>query len=434
VSERLRVYIGPRRKRKGGGFYPKWPYRYQLPGQPWVHGTGAFTEASTRQIVDGLIQEHLLKLKMADRGIGGSDAPIEKHILDYLNWGKHGGGRGGLPWSQDHFNHRRSQLAEWTRKLGLKTLSDVRYDSFSAVNTAQLESGLAPNTVNHHAFALVAFIRWCHERKRILLNPLENFTSLDKRARRERGAFTASELQALLEAAPPGRRRIYLTAALTGFRRSALASLQVHSVDWLSSQITLQWGAAKNRKTTVKPLPAKLLADLEEACAGKPPEASLLDFHPLHAARDIHRDMQKAGIPILKDGRRRDFHSLKVSLGTLLDDLGTPPEITQKALDHASFRQTQGYIKRDMGALRTVIEDLERRLNSGDKFHARPAEAHRVPVQQAREESGRGLSHSDPSSSLLESAPPPFPPSPGSSSAVPPVLNHAEKTAAGAVA
>src|SRR3954469_783046 len=97
IRERLRVYIGPRRKRKGGGHYPKWPYRYKLPGQPWVHGTGAFTEAATRQSVDGLIQDHLLRLKMAELGHPAtSDEPIQKHVADYLQWGRAQGGKGGL--------------------------------------------------------------------------------------------------------------------------------------------------------------------------------------------------------------------------------------------------------------------------------------------------------------------------------------------------
>src|SRR5215217_5138344 len=224
--ERLRVYVGPRRKRKSGGYYPKWPYRYKLPGQPWVHGTGAFTEAATRQLVDGMIQDHMLRLKMAERGLDtAAPVPIRKHVDDYLKWGKHGGGKGGLPWSKEHYAHRKSQLNGWVNALKLGSLRDVCYDAFSAVNTERLIAGLAPNTVNHHAWALVAFLKWCCDRKRVSENVLERFTSLDRRPRRERGAFDVPEFRALMVAAPPERRLLYRMAAFSGLRRSALASL-----------------------------------------------------------------------------------------------------------------------------------------------------------------------------------------------------------------
>jgi integrase len=393
TTERLRVYIGPRRKRKAGGYYPKWPYRYQLPGQPWVHGTGAFTEAATRQLVDGLIQDHLLRLRMAERGMFEAPAvPIEKHIADYLKWGRHGGGKGGLPWSAEHLGHRRSQLAAWVRLLDLKALEDVDYDAFSAANTDRLERGLAPNTVNHHAWALVAFMKWCLDRKRVAANCLERFSSLDRRPRRERGSFDLNEFQALLSAAPPSRQLLYRMAALTGLRRSALASLQVKDVDFEAGLVTLPWSAAKNRKTTVKPLPRGLVADLRSDCAGKKPESPLLDFSLRQAARCIHRDMRAAGIPMVKEARRRDFHSLKASLGTLLDDAGTPTELTQKALDHASFQQTRGYIKREIGSLRTVVQDLESRMGRGE-FHAPGNRESRGPISRGQNDEGPSPAH-----------------------------------------
>jgi integrase len=396
IGDRLRIYIGPRRKRKDGSLYPKWPYRYQLPGQPWVHGTGSFTEAATRQIVDALIQDHLLRLRMAERGMpAASTVPVQKHITDYLKWGKHGGGKGGLPWSQEHYGHRKSQLGEWVRLLALKTLDDVEYDAFSAVNTERLARGLAPNTVNHHAWALVAFMKWCHDRKRVPANCLERFSSLDRRPRCERGAFDLDEFQALLLAAPVERRLLYRVAALSGLRRSALASLKVKDVDFEFGHVTLSWGAAKNRKTTVKPLPPRLLADLKAHCLGRAAEDPLLDFSPRQAARCIHRDMKLAGIPIQKGDRRRDFHSLKASLGTLLDDMGTPPEITQRALDHASFQQTRGYIKREIGSLRSVVESLEVRLTHG-KFPTNSNDPTEGLILLGENGGGAGPTHSAP--------------------------------------
>ncbi len=374
--ERLRVYIGPRRKRRQGGYYPRWPYRFRLPGGPWVCGTGAFTEAATRQLVDGMIQDALVSARMSERGFAESSRdPIQKHVADYLRWGKMQGGKGGLPWSTDHHDHRRAQLRGWISALNLNLLSDIRPDGFAAANTERLERGMAPNTVNHHAWSLVAFLNWCKDRKRIAHNCLEGFSSLDRRPRRERGAFTAQEFRSLLEAAPEHRRLVYRMAAFTGLRRSALASLKIGSMDWEAGLVTLDWTAAKNRKTTVKPVPQRLLADLRIARAGGTAEDPLLDFSPRHAARNIHRDMLRAGIPVVSGGRRRDFHSLKASLGTLLDGFGAPPEITQKALDHASFRQTQAYIKRDVAPLRAVVEDLETRLFPGGAFHTRDAEA-----------------------------------------------------------
>ncbi|MCD6023787.1 MAG: site-specific tyrosine recombinase XerC [Fibrobacteria bacterium] len=395
MNDRLRVYIGPRRKRKAGGYYPRWPYRYQLPGQPWVHGTGTFSEASTRQLVDGLIQEHMIRLRMAERGMTeASTLPVEKHLEDYLKWGKHAGGKGGLAWSAEHLAHRRSQLREWVRVLGVKTLDEIRYDAFSAVNTDRLARGLAPNTVNHHAWAMVSFLSWCRDRGRVSSNPLESFTSLDRRPRRERGAFDAGEFRALLDAAPPARRLVYRVAAFSGLRRSAIASLRVGDVDFAAGLVTLRWGAAKNRKETVKPLPPRLLLELKAACEARGPQEPLLEFTPRQAARGIHRDMKAAGIALVGNGGRRDFHSLKASLGTLLDDMGTPPEITQRALDHASFLQTRGYIKRDLGSLRLAVDGLEAHLET--RAFPTNEDAELEGLYLLGETSlGRGSTHSD---------------------------------------
>jgi hypothetical protein len=198
-EERMKVYIGPRRKRAGGGYYPRWPFRFKIPGQPWVHGTGAYTEASTRQLVDKLISERLLELSAeslkASTSKPSQNIPIERHVTDYLEWGRHQGGKGGLPWSKDHFKHRESQLKEWLCVLAPMTLDCIRYDDFATVNTEKLARGVAPNTVNHHAWALVSFVRWCHERGRVGANPLGRFTSLDRRPKRERGAFALAAIK-----------------------------------------------------------------------------------------------------------------------------------------------------------------------------------------------------------------------------------------------
>src|SRR5690606_37855954 len=128
-------------------------------------------------------------------------------------------------WSEGHRAHRRAQLREWMRVLKPASLADLSYDAFAAENTRRLARGLAPNTVNHHAWALVAFATWCHRRGRLPSNPLAHFTSLDRRPRRERGAFDAGEFRALVAAAPPAWGLVYRTAIFTGLRRTALASL-----------------------------------------------------------------------------------------------------------------------------------------------------------------------------------------------------------------
>lgn len=357
--ERLKVYIGPRRNDRNGKVYPKWPYHYKLPGQEWVHGTGGFTKASTRQFVDGLIQDEMVRVKMADRGMGQpSNEPIQKHIQDYLEWGKRQGNKGGLPWSIGHHQHQVLYLQKWVEVLGLKTLGDVRFDAFDAENTSRLQKGMAPNTVNHHSWALVSLFSWCVDRNRVASNPLSRWSSLDRRPKQERGAFTIDEFQALLKVAPSYRRLVYCMAVFTGFRRSALASLCVKDVDFSTGHVTLHWKEAKNHKTTIKPISQDLLNELFATCAGKEPNEKLLTFSPRHAARNIHRDMKNAGIPIMRIGQRRDFHSLKATLGTILDSMGVSPELIQKALDHAAFRQTEGYIKRELAPLKSAINEI----------------------------------------------------------------------------
>src|SRR5262249_34783676 len=138
---------------------------------------------------------------------------------------------------------------------------------------ANRAKGCAPETVNHYTKSARAFFRWLVKAKRLHSNPLETLqlanAAVDVRhARRE---LTADELRRLFNAARSSKRvyrgltgedryHLYLTAAGTGFRASALASLTPASFDLHPENgaeartVTLAVRDDKSRRGKVQPL------------------------------------------------------------------------------------------------------------------------------------------------------------------------------------
>ena len=107
----------------------------------------------------------------------------------------------------------------------------------------RMDRGCGPQTVNHYVRAVRGFFRWMVRAKRIGANPLETLPLLNTQSdiRRGRRELTADELRRLLAAARSSTRmfrglagedrsHLYLTAATTGFRASALPRCKGSSI------------------------------------------------------------------------------------------------------------------------------------------------------------------------------------------------------------
>jgi hypothetical protein len=299
---------------------------------------------------------HLLAMGMPVQ----DTASITERIAEYLAWGRIQGGKRGLPWGDGHERHQSDHLRWWVDALKLQTLSDVRQGPFDQ-GVARLARQFAPNTVNHYANALTGICTWAVRSGYLAASPLR-FRQLDKTPKTPRGPFTLDELRILFQGVPWARGLVYRTAYYLRFRRNECASLKVSSVLWGEGLMKLNYLSAKDRRNALKPIPAALLKDLWEASQGKAPDAPLFDWSKRHAALVLHRDMERLGIPLIRDGKRRDFHSLGHSTATSMDRHQVGPALASKFMRHKTWAQTQEYVNHEVEEERVVGQGLENEI------------------------------------------------------------------------
>jgi hypothetical protein len=326
---------------------------------------GRKTERETEAWMDQIRKTVEYRAHLLAMGMPVQDtAPIETRIAEYLAWGRVQGGKRGLPWGEGHERHQADHLRHWVEVLKLKTLSDVRQGPFDQA-VARLAERFAPNTVNHYANALSGICSWAERSGYLPSSPIR-FRALDKTPKSPRGAFTLDELRALFLGVPWARGLVYRTAYYLRFRRNECASLKVSSVLWAEGLMKLDYRSAKDRRNALKTIPAALLRDLWEACQGKAPDAPLFDWSKRHAALVLHRDMERLGIPLIRDGKKRDFHSLGHSTATSMDRHQVGPAAASKFMRHKSWAQTQEYVNHEVEQERVISQGLENEIEHKD--------------------------------------------------------------------
>jgi integrase len=238
--------------------------------------------------------------------------------------------------------------------------------------------GVGPEQVNHYVRAAKGFARWLTRTRRIPANPLETLALLNaavdvRRARRE---LTADELRRLFEGTRTSGRAfrglsgmdrftLYLTAAGTGFRASALASLTPADLDLAADAptVTLAARANKSRKTKVQPLPADVAVALRDRIARMPRHASLWPgTWPTKAAEMLREDLDAVGIPYAVEGpdgpEYADFHALRHTYLTMLGRHGVDLRTAQELAGHSTPILTARYTHRRLYDLAGAVEKL----------------------------------------------------------------------------
>ena len=238
--------------------------------------------------------------------------------------------------------------------------------------------GCGPETINHYVRAVRGFFRWLVKAKRIGSNPLEHLPLLNtttdvRHARRE---LSAEELRQLFVAARASTRTfrglsgidryyLYLIAAGTGFRASALAGLTPADFDWAEVTVTLSARLAKNRRTKVQPLPTDVADALRSYFTGKPANdpvwgGTWASDHK--AAAMIRIDLEVAGIAYAVEGpdgpEFADFHSLRHSYLTLGGRSGIDLRTLQELAGHSKPELTARYSHRRLHDLTGAVAKM----------------------------------------------------------------------------
>jgi len=247
-------------------------------------------------------------------------APIQSHLDDWL------ADLERQNRSPEYIRKVRSRIERLCKELHWVTLASIRPDALTRWVSRQIKAGLGDRTANHYIEAALAFCNWCVGERRLESNPLRQVKRIDKRdmeTRKNRRALTEDELRRLLKVAPPYRRIVYLTAALTGLRRKELRLLQwgdLH-LEGDCPYIQLRAKTTKAKRDDSVSLPLHLA---EALAAVRPadwqPEQPV--FEKIPKITTFHKDLEKAGIPRVTkgpDGKTWtvDFHALRTTFGTM---------------------------------------------------------------------------------------------------------------------
>ena len=267
--------------------------------------------------------------------------------------------------------------------LGVKFLHEldpVAVDRFLA-DLAQKKnySGI---TRNEYIASIKSFTRWAVTYRRAKDDPLVGLKALERKAidpAHPRRALSMVEIGRLLEAAErrpllevqmirlgpnkgklladvdrrtkararrKGRERrlVYLLAAWTGLRRNEIRQLtwgDVH-VDTIPARITLRARTTKSKRADALPMHPQLADELR---AWRPASAGPTDFviSTVPHMNCLRADLALAGIAHKDEaGRYVDFHSLRVSLATMLAANRVSPRAAQALMRHTDPRLTAG--------------------------------------------------------------------------------------------
>ena len=238
----------------------------------------------------------------------------------------------------------------------LQDISAIKFERWRA------NSELSGKTLNEYLSGLNVFLNWLYNRKMISENPLKVVKRVDTRRdqKKKRRAFTIEELKRLVAVASPRSRAAYLLAAYNGLRRGEILKLEWSdlNLDCENPYITLRAAITKNAESSNSPL-RKDVAEALKAIRPDNVQGKVFKTLPrLH--RMVAKDWKAANIEFIdKDGRRADFHSLRKTLCTMLQDNGVPQRIAQEVMRHSDPRlTTQVYTDTKQFNLRNAIESL----------------------------------------------------------------------------
>lgn len=288
--------------------------------------------------------------------------PWAQHVQEYIEHGELKGGLGETPWTKGQRNHVITYLRLWTSEISPNTLMDIRRDKVSAAMNKWLRSGLVPSTINGRYYALSGLM----SRVQDLLghpNPIAGMAFLEKEPKSPRGAFTEEEFRAILDDSTPQNKILYQTAYQTGYRKDECRQLRVKSINWVDGTIDLdgisELGNTKNKKNARQPVSARLLSELWSWCAGKLPEDALFRV-PIKPNKALYNTMGRLGIPKVREGKRRSFHSIRHARATILYSMGIDIVEIQKGMRHDDPATTWNYIDANVKASKEI--DMAREL------------------------------------------------------------------------
>jgi len=315
----------------------RWWMKWQLPGGETRREKGFRDRTATEQ-------EAARREREAARKEAGFVGVEEKHLLapfgQHLDAFLQDQERAGR--SEKYREILKSRITRMKDECGWLTLRSVQPSTLTPFLAGLKSQDLAPKTINEYLNAANVFLNWCVQQGRLLANPLANVTRADQtHKKRKRRALTIEEVQRLLAVAGP-RRLLYLVAVTTGIRRGELESLKwgdVH-LEGVRPHIALRAETTKARRADTVPLRHDVAAELRQS-RPKHVATDTPVFGRIPRMRDLKPDLDRAKIDYKDaEGRQADFHSLRMTFGTMLAKNGVAPRTAMELMRHTDLRLT----------------------------------------------------------------------------------------------
>lgn len=228
--------------------------------------------------------------------------------------------------------------AENQRLLNRHFLAPLRHEKLTAIRTQDITRILdalvdTPSEARHAFVAIRQLLNWLVGRGYLEVSPIAQLDTPAPSVPRDR-VLTPKELRSVLRYAQTQQSafaQIVMLLALTGQRRSEIASLKAEWIDWKAQTITLPRDVTKNKKSHTFPfetLTAKFLCGGKETGYLFPARGKDAPFNGWSKA--------KAAFDRGCEVTNWTLHDLRRTFATNLAALGVPVHVTEKLLNHIS--------------------------------------------------------------------------------------------------
>lgn len=308
------------------------------------------TEAIARKLEgDVMLRKKGIIDAKTDKYIAESHKPMAEHLADFHQYLL---AKGNTASYAKKVKYRVTSLFEIAR---IESLPDITLSSIQNGLGRLKESGKSHKTLNDYLSAVKGFCWWLRREGRYPENPIDHLRGFNVRVdrRHDRRAYTDDELVRLFEATRAGRTRqgcsgeeralIYKLSALTGLRRSEIASLTKSSFRFETpvKTVTVKAAFSKHRREDTLPLPDELIPELEDYLLDQGEDEPVFTV-PESIAKIIQEDLKNTGIPYETKAGFADFHALRHTFITRLVKSGINIKTTQVLARHSDPRLTLG--------------------------------------------------------------------------------------------
>jgi integrase len=314
--------------------------RYRLDGEAKI--TEVPLHTSDKRVAQQRLEQIVRDKQMEQSGMiapeavrNAAQSPLEGHLVQYV------ADLRALNRDVQYVNELENRVRKLIHNCGWKLLRDISADSFQTWRAKQNRS---PKTLNEYLGSISSFLSWMEKHERIAKNPLKHVQKVQTNGKqvRPRRAFTDEEMRRLVIAAGP-RKVLYLTAVLTGLRRSELAELERDDIHFDAAKpfINVRASTTKNHKQAVIALHPDVKDEIALLVQRLPAGETTIFAHLMPNMDRFRADLKAAGIEFINaKGLRADFHSLRHTLATNLARAGTAPRVAMEIMRHSDMRLT----------------------------------------------------------------------------------------------